>query len=247
MPRMNTQNRNILIGVSVVAVIAILGYVSWREHGSSVLPTTASSTSFLPATTGSTSSPQATTTTSTQGAKTTNVGVTGTGKFSVSPVATPTSDLTVLIALGYKRKQVGDYKGAAAAWQYASTLYPKNVVSFNNLGDLYMNFLPNYPLAEANYLKQIGNLASDVNAYRALFTLYSQLYKQGTSAAEDILKKGIAASSKAYDLQVLLARYYRDSGRSADAKAQYDAAIANAKAQGLTDIAAQIGQEGAGR
>ncbi|HEY4517151.1 MAG TPA: hypothetical protein VJG64_04370 [Candidatus Paceibacterota bacterium] len=152
-------------------------------------------------------------------------------------------DMSSWIELGGLHETAGDYDSARIVWEYVSKQWPGNSISFNNLGDLYMNYIHDYQAAESNYLKQIQNSSSDVNAYRALFTLYTQLYKQGTSAAEDILKRGIAVNPKAYDLQVLLARLYRDSGRMADAKVAYEAAIANAKAQGLVDLAAQIEAE----
>jgi len=152
-------------------------------------------------------------------------------------------DVNAWIILGNMRKQAGDYTGAAAAWQYVSIISPTNIVSFNNLGDLYMNFLKDYPKAESNYLIQIKNKSDDANAYRSLFTLYSELYKKGTSSAEDILKKGIVANTKAIDLQVTLADYYKSQGRTAEAKAAYEAAIKSAQSQGQTSLAAQIQQE----
>jgi len=216
-----------LIVIALLAVAGILGYVSWEEHGTSVPPYASSTPASI--------------------ATTTHIASSGTPPTTVGrPAPTPAArmpSLDALLALGLKNKQAGDYAGAAAAWQRASALYPANIVSFNNLGDLYMNFLPNYPAAESNYLREITNLPVDINAYRALFELYTYHYKQGTPAAEDILKKGAAANPKAYDLQVLLARYYRDSGRTANARAMYEAAAANARAQGLTELAAQIQQE----
>src|SRR6185369_10209171 len=48
------------------------------------------------------------------------------------------------INLGFDRKVLGDYTGAAEDWEYVSALYPQNSISFGNLGDLYTSFIQNY-------------------------------------------------------------------------------------------------------
>ena len=60
---------------------------------------------------------------------------------------------------------------------------------------------------------------------------------------EDTLKAAIASNSKAVHFRVLLARYYKDAGRTAEAKAQYDAAIAKARELGNTTLATQLEAE----
>lgn len=115
-----------------------------------------------------------------------------------------TNDFYSWIELGNLHLQAGDTNRARIIWEFVSKRWPDNATSFNNLGDLYMNFTHDYPAAEANYLKQIANKPDDVNAYRMLFALYSGLYKQNTTAAEDILKKAIAANPNAVELQTLL-------------------------------------------
>jgi tetratricopeptide (TPR) repeat protein len=155
------------------------------------------------------------------------------------------TDSMAWINLGTVRKIAGDYIGAETAWKYVSTVYPKNSISYANLGDLYMNFLHKYPEAEVNYLRQIANKPGDLNAYETLFTLYTTLYLQNTASAENILKKGITTNPTATNLQVLLARYYKSHGRIAEAQATYAAAAKNARAQGNTALATQIEQEAA--
>jgi len=156
-------------------------------------------------------------------------------------------DLESWIALGVARKQAGDYQGAILDWQYVSAASPSNVVSFHNLGDLYQNYLHDYPKAVAAFKQAIVNNPKDIDAYKALFTIYtSASYQAPQGAAEAILKEGIAKNPKAYDLQVLLARYYRSLGENAQAKAEYDAAIANAQAQGETTVATQLKTEEVG-
>ena len=159
-----------------------------------------------------------------------------------SRISVNTGDLKQWVNLGVIRKAAGDYEGARVVWEYVSAVSPSNPISFNNLGDLYANFLHNYPKAESNFLVAIKNKPNDTNPYISLFNIYSAIDKNKTSA-EDILKKGIAANPKAVDMQVLLARYYKDNGRTAEAKAEYQSAMANAQAQGQTDLANQINEE----
>ena len=147
------------------------------------------------------------------------------------------------IELGAARQVLGDYEGAAQAWSYAAALSPSTGVAYANLGYLYAHYLTDYAKAEANYLKGIANDPRAVNTYRNIFELYVYSYKQGTSAAEDILKKGIAKLPDALDLKILLARYSRDGGRTAEARTAYDAAIASATAQHNPSLAAELTAE----
>lgn len=165
---------------------------------------------------------------------------------AVARIETNVTDFAAWVQLGALREEVGDYQGAATAWGYVKSLYPTNPTVYLNLADLYTNFLKDYAKGEQYYLSAMKYLPTDTSIYANLFTVYTTTsYKPSASAAEDILKKGIAANPKAIDLPVTLARYYKSLGRSADAQAQYNAAIANAKAAGNTDVAAQIEVEAA--
>lgn len=159
-------------------------------------------------------------------------------------IKTDSMDFNAWVSLGTLNLMAGNYATARTIWDYVSTVWPGNYVTPNNLGDLYMNYLHDYVKAESNFLQAIKLKADDLNPYKNLFTIYTTTsYKPTNTAAEDILKKGIAANPKAVDLQVLLARHYKTLGRTADAKAMYDAAIANATAQGQTDLATTIRTE----
>ncbi len=151
------------------------------------------------------------------------------------------ADPDAWIALGEARKMAGDYTGAATAWQYVSELAPSNQVSFHNLGDLYQNYLHEDAKAVPEYKQAIVNYPHDLDAYKNLFTIYtSGSYNATAGAAEAILKQGIAANPRAFDLQVMLAHYYQSQGDMTQAKTEYDAAIANAQAQGLTTVVAEL-------
>ncbi len=185
-------------------------------------------------------------TTTTQGSVLGGINMAGNGKIElVSESNGPTGDdMNRLIQKGTDYKKAGDYANAAKTWESVSSMWPQNIISFNNLGDLYMNYLKDYPKAEKNYLQHITNRSDDPNAYRTLFELYTTTsYKPSSTAAEDILKKGIANNTQAYDLNILLARYYKAAGRTAEAKAQYDLAIGIVTRQGNASLAAQIDEE----
>lgn len=104
------------------------------------------------------------------------------------------TDLTAWITLGGIYKTGGDYADAAAAWEYVSAVSSTDTITPNNLGDLYMNFLKDYPKAEANYKKSILLSPKNVSTYVNLYYLYHDLYRQGTGADEAILEEGLKAN-----------------------------------------------------
>ncbi len=162
-------------------------------------------------------------------------------EFAANLKKTPTS-FQDWIDLGLAYKQLGDYEGAKGAWEYVSLLYPENIVSFGNLGDLYANFLKDYAKAEARYRTAIKNKPNDVYLYGNLFDLY-KVYKQGAGNGEAVLKDGIAKNSNELSLPIMLARYYRDAGRAEEAKSAYDAVIALAVREGNTAVADSLTAE----
>jgi hypothetical protein len=57
------------------------------------------------------------------------------------------------------RKIGGDYRGAEEIWLYATKHWPKSVVPFQNLADLYQNFL-NDPAKAKVYTDLAAGLAT---------------------------------------------------------------------------------------
>jgi len=162
----------------------------------------------------------------------------------ISTLTANKTDFQSWIMLGALYKMNGDYKNAAIMWEYVSAIYPKNITSFANLGDLYTNFLKDYPKAVTVFTQEIKNSPANLDAYKSLFQIYTTTsYTGEAGAAEKILKEGITANPKATELHITLARYYRSLGRSADAKAQYAAAIESAQSQGQTTLVAEIKKE----
>jgi hypothetical protein len=158
-------------------------------------------------------------------------------------LATDSLDLGSWINLGTIRKMGGDYTGAEKAWLFVTQAAPSNPLAYSNLGDLYENFIKNYPKAEQSYLTELKLNPKDEGTYLNLYTMYANMYKQGTSAAEDILKKGVAAIPNSVNLHVQLARYYKGKGDKADAKKEYDAAIAAANKAGQSAVASELQAE----
>jgi cytochrome c-type biogenesis protein CcmH/NrfG len=159
-------------------------------------------------------------------------------------LAKDSSDFNAWLSIGNIRLIGGDAAGAKEIWDYASKVWPTNQVTFNNLGDYYVNYQKDYAKAEANYLIAIKNKPTDPSAYRSLFGLYYTTgYKRTGTTAEDILKKGIAASPSTVDLQVLLARYYRDTGRKTEAKAEFNVAIATAQSSSQSSVVTALQTE----
>ena len=117
------------------------------------------------------------------------------------------TDFASWMKLGSLRKIGGDYKGAEEDWVYMSKLYPKNYVSYNNLGDLYMNFTKEYPKAETNFRVVIALKPDDIDTYKNLFLLYRDLYKTQTTLAGDILKEGLKNNPGNAELTQLLSEY----------------------------------------
>lgn len=152
-------------------------------------------------------------------------------------------DLKSWINLGTLRKIGEDYSGAEKAWIFVTQAAPKDSTAFSNLGDLYDNFLKNYPKAEQAYLTAIRLSPTIESSYINLHVMYANKYKQSTNAAEEILKKGLTALPDSVPLHIELARFYKAKGDSIKAKEQYDLAIALANKSGQTSLAAQIQSE----
>ncbi len=117
--------------------------------------------------------------------------------------ATLTNDPTNLsawVSLGTFHKIAGNYREAQKIWEFVVATDPKNYIAFNNLGDLYMNFLKDYPKAEKNFRAVVTLDPSYIDTYRNLYTLYRYLYKTNTSAAADILKEGLKNNPNNSDL-----------------------------------------------
>ena len=66
-------------------------------------------------------------------------------------------DANAWLTMGANKNAAGDHVGAAAIWEYVSTIRPTNSVSFNNLGEVYSTFLNRPQDAVAAYRRAIAN------------------------------------------------------------------------------------------
>jgi tetratricopeptide (TPR) repeat protein len=109
--------------------------------------------------------------------------------------------LDLWLKLGLYRKMAGDYAGAAEAWNYVANSQSNiSYVAYGNLGNLYADFLKDYPKAEASYKAAIALKPTVIDYYRQLYYLYKGFYKINTSAAGDILRQGLKANPNNPDL-----------------------------------------------
>ncbi|OGY44911.1 MAG: hypothetical protein A2729_03975 [Candidatus Buchananbacteria bacterium RIFCSPHIGHO2_01_FULL_39_14] len=132
----------------------------------------------------------------------------------------------IWLNLGWVKKAVGDYRGAEEIWLYVNKTWPLNSVSFNNLGDLYANFMNEYDKAEAMFKVAIQNSKGEAINWiyvRSLFDLYvktNQLDK-----AENMLIESLTSQPDNYDFNILLAGFYRDFGQKEKALQYYQKAL----------------------
>lgn len=106
--------------------------------------------------------------------------------------------------LGLWRKTIGDYEGAAQAWKFTAIIRPNNPVAFHNLGDLYSQFLPDFPEAEKYYLAAIEkDTAHGAFFYSKLYEFYLYYYKK-PDLAEKTLLDGLKNNPTNAYLQSLL-------------------------------------------
>ena len=96
------------------------------------------------------------------------------------------------VTLGILRKFVNDYRGAEEAWGYAASIYPQSTVPFSNLGSLYLDFIKDYPKAEANYKQVLANDPHDINSYQQLVSLYTVYGYKDASTARVLIEQGLS-------------------------------------------------------
>ncbi len=142
------------------------------------------------------------------------------------------------LVLGVVHKQVGDFEGARIYYSYVATVNPENLVAHWNLGTLYENDLHDLTKAEAEFRKVLALDPQYAPAYLELSTMF--INAKDWKKAETILLEGIAKLPKDIDLRVAQANYFKLRGDKTQARASYDAAIALAKEQNNSALAASL-------
>ena len=125
-----------------------------------------------------------------------------------------------------------DFAAARDVWLFLAKAVtpPGNAVALDNLGKLFHYDLKDYPKAESYFKQAIAADPESMNAYDDLYQLYFYSYKQGTSAAADILNKEAAQFPKSYAPYLALGTYYAGKGQTADARTVLNKAMDRARA-----------------
>ncbi len=110
--------------------------------------------------------------------------------------------------LGILRKNLGDYEGAKEAWEFVVFIRPNDPVAFNNLGDLYSQYLIDFIKAEKYYLTAIEKDPKQPFFYAKLYEFYRYFVKK-SDLALGILEKGVDATGD-ISLKETLEQYRRD-------------------------------------
>ncbi len=103
-------------------------------------------------------------------------------------------------------KNSGDYKRAEEVLLRITEEWKTDFVAFNNLGDLYQNYLKDYPKAEQAHRKVIELKPDFIQAYINLYDLYRLFYTEKKDQAVAILREGIMKNPQDTQLRVLLER-----------------------------------------
>lgn len=225
---MDRTTRNILIGIVVIVIIALLGYLAWQGRQGSGITQPAST-----ATSTGTSITIPTSTAPASGSGYTITPITSAGAPTAPDYKTPltfpasmsadeqaslqgqfTSIQTTLassptdypswIQLGILREDTGDYQGAAADWKYVTEIYPNDPTAFADLGDLYASYLNEPSQGVTNYKEAIKlDPTQEETFYQNLAQIY--LNEGDTADAKATLEEGINAQVVGYqNLQTTL-------------------------------------------
>jgi tetratricopeptide (TPR) repeat protein len=130
------------------------------------------------------------------------------------------ANLEAWLDLAIYYRMVGDHEGAIEIWEYLRTMYPQDSISRHNLGEYYFHTVKDYEKAEIYYEESIAVSPGLESNYTDMYEMYKYVYKQDTTAALDILKRGIekAAGPSAIQFKIMLGREYRDRGDKENAK-----------------------------
>ena len=162
-------------------------------------------------------------------------------KETVALIESNLASMTQWINLGILHKQVGDYEGARIYWNYVVTVNPENIAAHWNLATLYGNYLKDTAKAESEFKKVIALDTHYTAAYTELSVMYQSIGNSDKALA--ILLGGLAHNPGNLDLLIAKAHLYRDMGKKVEAAGAYDAAIAQAKKENNTSLAATLTAE----
>lgn len=111
------------------------------------------------------------------------------------------------------KRNLGDFTGAIAAWQYANFIRPDNSLSFSNLAALYHYDLRDYAKAETNYRISVNNDPDDLSTIRNFYELYYYDFEDNDKV-EKLLLEFVENNPLEPDIFTLTARFYSDIGNN---------------------------------
>jgi tetratricopeptide (TPR) repeat protein len=145
------------------------------------------------------------------------------------------------LALWYKT--ANDLDAAKEIWEFMTRAAPNDVTAFDNLGRMYHFDLHDFPKSESYFNQSLALNPKSTTPYIELFELYTLSYKKGTGAAENIIAKGEAEFPLEPGFPQILASYYRDIGRTSEARVQFEKALALARKAGNLELVAAINSD----
>lgn len=139
----------------------------------------------------------------------------------------------------------GDFEGARDVWLFLLKVIPasSDAVLYDNLGKLYKFDLKDYPKSENYFKLSIKTDPKSLTPYTELFELYRYLYKTDTSAAVDIITQAAAKFPESPDPYTLLGSYYRDKKQYDLARDAFTKALDLARTMHNVSLIDAIGQE----
>lgn len=116
------------------------------------------------------------------------------------------------LQIGILKKAIGDYEGAADAWEYASIVRQESFVPPANLAQVYWYYLPDYPRAERQFREAIRRDPRQPALYVQLAEFYSFAYRENESQADEVLREGFEANPQNIDIPKALGSVYERRG-----------------------------------
>ncbi|MCX6819824.1 MAG: hypothetical protein NT019_00845 [Candidatus Adlerbacteria bacterium] len=108
------------------------------------------------------------------------------------------------LQLAALRKGANDFTGAEEIWIFTTKRWPKDPIAYNNLADLYENYLHQYAQAGIYWNKLILLQPDNIGAYLNLATMYN-INMHDAAGAKTTLQAGLTANPNNADLKKALA------------------------------------------
>lgn len=135
-----------------------------------------------------------------------------------------------------------DYEGARDVWEFMVKAAPKDTTSYDNLGKLYHFDLKDFAKSEEYFKKSISINPQSTTPYTELFQLYTLSLKNETKAVA-IIREAEKQFPAEPGFPYTLGAYYRDIGNSKAARAEFERALALARATGNMGLVGSIGED----